>query len=286
MSKVVKIENGKLTVLINTLGAEITSVRDCMKKEFIWQADPKIWGRSGPVLFPICGGLKNNKYTLNGEEYTLEKHGFAKNKEFKIESHENDSVSLVLYDDAESMKSFPFQFKFTVIFKLCDNTLNISCITENLSDRTMYFSCGAHEGFATPEGIESYEILFEKPETLKAYKVEGTVISNEYSIITENSNVLNLKKDYFEVDALVFKDLNSRSLTLVNKDKSRSVKYKFDGFDRLLLWQVPGAGYLCIEPWTGFPDIISSSFEIEKKFSITTLEPHKADKCMRSITFS
>lgn len=40
----------------------------------------------------------------------------------------------------------------------------------------------------------------------------------------------------------------------------------------MLIWQVCGADYVCIEPWSGLPDIYGGkSFAIEEKESITSL---------------
>lgn len=284
MSQNIELKNDRLTAIISTFGAEIMSVTDNSGKEFIWQADPTVWGRRGPVLFPICGGLKDNKYTLKGQEYTLEKHGFAKKSEFSVADKSDSHVALVLTESEETLAHYPYKFKLTVEFRLSQNSVEVYYITENLSDDTMYFSCGAHEGFSTPEGIENYKIVFEKPETLKAHKVEGSLLSDEYDVITENSNTFELDKKYFEVDALVFKELNSRSLTLMHKDGNRSIRYDFDGLDHLLLWQVCDAGYICIEPWSGLPDIVGTGFELENKVSITALESGK--KCTYSHTIS
>ena len=46
------ISNEFLTVTIDTHGAEVVSVKNSKGEELIWQADPAIWDRHSPVLFP------------------------------------------------------------------------------------------------------------------------------------------------------------------------------------------------------------------------------------------
>ena len=77
---------------------------------------------------------------------------------------------------------------------------------------------------------------------------------------------------YFEIDALVFKDLKSRSATLRNRKTGKSVTVRFEGFDYFLLWTKPGAGYICLEPWTGIPPMLGSDKDITKKEGITSIE--------------
>ena len=63
----ITLKNDKLTVKIEELGAEIRSIV-CEGKEYMWGADPTIWSGTAPIMFPICGGLKEDKYLYNGNE--------------------------------------------------------------------------------------------------------------------------------------------------------------------------------------------------------------------------
>ena len=75
------LKNENLTVIINSLGAEVVSVKDRNGRELWWNGDPAFWKGHSPILFPACGGLWNGKYSLNGKEYNMPKHGFAKGME-------------------------------------------------------------------------------------------------------------------------------------------------------------------------------------------------------------
>ena len=82
------LKNQNLSIKINPKGAELTSLFNHENQtEYMWNADPKFWGKSSPVLFPIVGSLKDNIYRFNGQEYMLLRHGFARDREFVVEKN-------------------------------------------------------------------------------------------------------------------------------------------------------------------------------------------------------
>ncbi len=272
MSELITIKNDHLTAVISTYGAELQNLFDRDGKEYIWQGDPSVWSGRAPILFPICGGLKNDRYTLGGKEYELSKHGFAKRNEFSVFSKAQDSAVFLLRENEDTLRSYPFKFELLVSFKLIENSLSVEFKVNNLSDETMYFSCGAHEGFSLPDGIDGTRVIFEKAEDHKNYKVTEGLLDTVYEALGDGSDTLMLHKELFSVDAVVLPEIVSRSLTLVSADGSRKIKVEFPDFEHLLIWQVCGADYVCIEPWSGLPDIYGGkSFAIEEKESITAL---------------
>lgn len=62
-----------------------------------------------------------------------------------------------------------------------------------------------------PEGIENYDVVFPQPETLNAYVLYGNLLSDQLLPIIKDCNVLPLYEKNFTVDALVFKELKSKS---------------------------------------------------------------------------
>jgi len=263
----VVLNNGKIRCSIAEMGAEIKSIiKD--GTEYIWQGDPKFWAQSAPIMFPICGGLKNGKYTFDGDEYQLSKHGFAKLNEFSVESVTDDTAVMVLRDNEETRAAYPFAFEFKVTFRLTADAVEVTYSAANKGDKTMYCSFGAHEAYSTPEGIEAYDVIFPEKETLYAYALNGDLLTDYTKLIIENSRVLPLKDEYFYLDALVFRGLKSRSAILRNRENGRQVKVEFPGFDYFLLWHKYTAPYICLEPWCGVQDVAGSSYELAEKEGI------------------
>ncbi|MBE7011498.1 MAG: aldose 1-epimerase family protein [Ruminococcaceae bacterium] len=286
MSKLITISNDILKASISTFGAELSSViKD--GKEIIWQADPNVWAEQCPILFPICGGLKEDKYIYDGKEYTLPKHGFAKLSEFEVESVTDTKAVFLLRSNEETLKNYPFEFEFRAIFELDGEKLLTTYETKNLSDRDMYFSVGGHEGYSCPNGIEEYSIIFEKPEKLERNTLQGCFLKDEKEDlgILDEVTELPLKYDYFILEAIVLTDLNSRKVTLLNRNTKEEITVEFPNHDYFLIWTKPGAKCVCLEPWCGLPDFIGSNFEIAEKRGIITLPSGETDTRNHIITF-
>ncbi len=268
----ITLSNSCLSVTIAKMGAEIQSIKR-EKTEYMWSRDPEFWTSSAPIMFPICGGLKKGRYELDGVSYEMPKHGFAKKSLFEVEALSETSATLVLSDNEETRKLYPFSFKFRVKYELDGASLSVTYDAENLGEKTMYCSFGGHEAYACPEGIESYELVFPEKETLTAYALNGDLLTDYTKTVVTNSNVFPLDDRHFVLDALVFRNVKSTSVTLKSKVSDRKVTVSFDGHDYLVLWHKHTAPYICIEPWCGVQDVAGSSFELSEKEGIHAVSP-------------
>lgn len=267
----VHLKNNFMAVEISTAGAELKSVKNAAGREFLWQSDKNVWAGQAPVLFPIAGGLKDDKYILNGKEYTLQKHGYARFCEFELEEKSDASATFKLSSNSESLKVYPFCYELRIIYTLIEKAVEVKYSVTNKSNETMYFSIGAHEGYSCPEGIGEYSIVFDKNETISAYVLNGNLLEHNSVKILDNEKELPLDYKYFKVDALVFKDVKSRSVTLKHNKSTKEIKVDFEGFNYFLLWTKPDAKYICIEPWCGIQDPVDSTYDITKKEGIEEL---------------
>ena len=101
----VVLKNEKAVLKINERGAEMKSFT-VDSVEYLWVGDPNFWAASAPHLFPIAGGLKDDKYILDGKEYILPKHGFAKGMDFAVESVSDTRAIFLLTASRMFSKSF------------------------------------------------------------------------------------------------------------------------------------------------------------------------------------
>lgn len=264
--------NGLLTATVLEHGAELISLKNAQGKEFIFR-NTAVWNGSAPVLFPICGGLRDDKFVWEGKEYTLPKHGFAKLSDFEAETVNTADATFLLRDTEETRKMYPFPFEFRVRFTLHEDSLTVDYITKNTGSQTMYYSVGAHEAYFCPEGIEQYVLTFDKKETLDAHFVRGTAVDHETYPVLKNEDTLPLRYRDYEVDALVFSRFHSHGVTLSANDGSRILRVDYPDSTHLLLWTThnTNAPYICIEPWNGMPDFIDSDYDIRKRSGILEL---------------
>ena len=284
MAQQITIANDKVRAVISTIGAELKSLTKD-NKEILWEGNPCIWAGQAPVLFPMCGGLKDDKYVFEGKEYTMLKHGFGRMSEFEVEYSDDTSAVFLLCANDETKKQYPFDFEFRIRYTLCDNTLKVDYDVTNTGDGVMYYSVGAHVGYACPEGIEEYSIVFECEEDLKSNILIGNLLDYNQLDVMSATKELPLKNEYFAVDALVFTNIKSRKVWLKNNKCGKVVEVAFDNHDYLLLWTMPGGfKYICIEPWTGLPDFVDSEYDFTAKKGITKLDASQNKVYSHTIT--
>ena len=106
-----QLKNEELTLTVISAGAEMKSLKDNKtEQEYLWQADPKFWGRTSPVLFPIVGNYAQKQSVYEGKTYTLSQHGFARDMEFDLESQTEEEIWFVLKDTESTLEKYPFHF--------------------------------------------------------------------------------------------------------------------------------------------------------------------------------
>ena len=275
------LHNDFLTVTISSLGAELQSIVDSNGVERIWQRDPAYWTGSAPILFPIAGGLREDRYLLNGVSYPMPKHGFVRKLEWRREQASDTSVTFLT---SEKHEGFPFTYELRARFTLEENALKVEYTVDNRDNRAFCYGIGSHEAYATPEGIEDYELVFDQPETFDDYVLQGNLLAKEPITLLQNSRVFPLKYSDYAVDALVFRTLKSRSVTLRSHSHSRTIRVDYPDHDVLMLWTKPNAGYLCIEPWRNAPDFVDSDMEIEHKQGCVLLQGGESRTHTHTIT--
>lgn len=265
------ISNSNLTAQIKHLGAELCSLKNNSNKEYIWNANPAFWGKHSPVLFPIVGTLKNNSYTFENQEYHLSRHGFAREMEFNLIEKSESSATFSLTSTSKTKEIFPFDFDLHLIYTLEDNKLKIAYKVFNSNNKTMPFAIGAHPAFDLPHNFENYSLAFEKEEPHSYYLLEEGLISNSTNALELNKNSLALHYPLFENDALVFKNIASKSITIL-ENSNPFLKVNFSNFPDLGIWTPPNAPFICIEPWFGYSDTVDQSGSILNKEGIQLLE--------------
>lgn len=277
------IANDNLKVEIALMGAELARITDKNGCERLWDGDAKFWTGRAPVLFPYAGGLKDGYFEYRGKRYdNPTKHGFAKITPFSILEKTGTGASLRL---EERVPSYPFDYRFTVRYALEGNALRVDYITENAGADEMYFGVGCHEAYRLDGGVEHYFLTADREEEWLHYPLEGAQILREGVRMGTPGKTFRFREEHFAVDALVFRDIRSRGVTLKNDLNEKTVRVDFEGFDHLLVWKKPRAGFLCIEPWVNPPEWVDGGHDITEKPGIVRLEPGGKDVRTHVITF-
>lgn len=285
-----KLKSSELSIEVNEIGMELCSIKSNQTgTEYIWQADPSIWKGSAPVLFPIIGALKGGYTLINGKEYKMPKHGLVRNSSKpKLIAQTDNSLRFRLSWDKESLTQYPFEFQLDVVFTLVGKTLEIEHQISNLGNKTMPYFIGAHPAFNCPlypgETYEEYSLEFPELENDATWLItDNGLITDQTQPFLENSSSIHLEKHLFDKDALIFKHLKSREVTLTHRKKGAILSVKFDDFDYLGIWAKSGAPFVCIEPWLGIGDSFNSNNEFVNKEGLQKLEPQQSETKSYSI---
>ncbi len=272
----ITISNNILDVTIAAKGAELQSIYNKQTGlDYMWNAGIE-WPKKSPVLFPIVGGLKNNSYNYNGKQYQLSRHGFSRDMVFEVENQTENSATFFIQSSEETLAIYPFIFKFSIVYKVLSNQLTVTYIVENKGEETLYFSVGAHPAFKVPlisgESYTDYYLQFNELETIGIYPLSSEgLIELEPLPMLDNTNQLPLTKQLFYKDALVFKKLQSTSISILNNKNNNGLKLSYQGFPYMGIWAAKNADFVCIEPWCGVADNVATSGNLEEKEGMNEL---------------
>ncbi len=262
-------ENDSFILGVKEMGAELTSLKS--KKtgaEYIWCGNTDIWYGQSPILFPVIGRLLDDKYRLNGIEYTMEKHGIVRKKPFKLIEKTADSLTFSQTDDKISRVSYPYAFDLQVKFQLTAVGLSVTHTIYNKDNSVMYYSFGAHPGFNCEIG--DY-LEFSENEELSTERIDhdSILIEEKFPVALDGKKLI-LTKDLFCDDALILSGYKSKYISLKSNNHNRVVKFNFDS-PILGIWAKPNAPYVCIEPWWGINDNYDKKDDISQKRAIMKL---------------
>lgn len=271
------LKNDFISIMVAAKGAELQSLKSNQNAlEYMWDGDVSVWGKHSPVLFPIVGTLKRDTYIYNGRAYQLSRHGFARDMMFTLDETTQDKLSFLLQSDSNTFKNYPFNFKFYIDYQLLDNTLTVTYKVLNTGNDMMYFSVGGHPAFKVPlfEGdtYNDYLLQFEEIENIGRWPIaEEGLLKDEAVPFLNNSNYINLHKELFYKDALVFKDLRSKKVKLLSQRNGKGFEFDFTGFPYLGIWAAKDANFVCIEPWCGIADNVQADQHLINKEGINEL---------------
>ncbi|MBQ8690041.1 MAG: hypothetical protein IJ515_06755 [Clostridia bacterium] len=272
MNRIIK--NDFYTVTVSDIGAEIISVQGKCGGEFMWQSpSEKFWSKHSPLLFPVCGRLKNSEYTYGGKRYDMSAHGYISKKSFSLIELSESKITLSSSSDEETKMVYPFDYDFTVTYSLDGDVLRCEYTVSNRSGEPMPYMFGLHPGFAlsTDGGadIEDYSLLIGK-DTVQWIPLQNAVFARPYSEdFTTPSGIYRINEaEIYKNDTMIFTEVPPR-VKLFSDKNAYSVDMRWsDNLPYLCIWKEPdsSAKFICLEPWTGTPadGVTDENFETRR----------------------
>ena len=253
-----EIKNEHLKARISSLGAELISVLGDGGYEYIWQGE-RFWHSHAPVLFPLCGRIKDERYTYHGKEYSMKLHGLAMYSEFTVKEMTDSSIELVFSSDESTKEKYPFDFTLTVKFALDGKKLNAAFTVSNDGEDVLPYMIGWHPGINLDPSveIEDYYLDFGKEAALRLHPVKDRkfILSSTVPFVTEDGKYRIREDELDDYDTLVLEG-TSYFVRLASDKPAHSVVLRWsDNIPNFCVWRMPlvNAPYLCLEPWSNLP---------------------------------
>ncbi|WP_057896347.1 aldose 1-epimerase family protein [Liquorilactobacillus oeni] len=275
----VTLENEQLKAVFTENGAEMVSLFGKEKRiEYLWQADPKFWGRHAPVLFPIVGRLKDDHYRFGEQSYELHQHGFARDQQFSLTKKTAELVTFTLSSSEVSKSKYPFDFILRVTYQLYSDKVSVSYNVENPSSKELYFSIGGHPAFNVPltkegDSFENYHVEILPYKKRKQIGLVGNYTDLAHAQIKDIAQIA-LSRKTFSKDAVILElQEEQTTLLLTNKKEDCGVRLQMEDAQYCGIWSPypADAPFVCLEPWWGLADDLTASGKLSEKQAIHAL---------------
>ena len=286
------LENEELRLEIADKGAELCRVWDKETAcERLWHADPAIWNRHSPILFPFVGKVIDGKYRLNDREYEMKtQHGFARDMNFVCVEETDSSVSHLLCSTEETKKIYPFDFHLQIRHRLdkeMQRLLHIEWEVTNTGTETMYYSIGGHPGFMPPKEIDKEDCFLGFPGKEKLHYISadsaGFVIPDTVYELTLENNLAPVDESL--PNTWIFENNQVHAVQLARPDKTPWITLHCEEFPILAVWANAAGPFICLEPWCGRTDDEGFTGELSEKICEESLVPGETKKISYSIEF-
>ena len=284
------IENEMIKVMISDSGAELSSVYDKDNQlERLHDADPAVWNRHAPILFPFVGRVIGNVYRIGDKEYEMKtQHGFARDMEFECVEETATSVTHRLVATEDTKKIYPFDFELLVTHALdAENPrlLRVDWEIRNHGKELMYYSIGGHPAFTVPEKETCYLSFPEKEELtyISVNPANGFAAPDkEFKLEMEDGYV-----KFFDgiFDTLIFDYKDIETVCIAKPDKTPYVTMKCGEFPFLGIWTKPDSNFICLEPWVGRTDNDGFEGTLEEKVGMQKLEAGAVKTVSHTVEF-
>lgn len=257
---IIQIKSTTASAQIDSVGAQLISLKDSQNTEYIWQRDPQVWKNCSPILFPIVGGCRDNRTCIDGRIYEIPKHGPCRSTEFHLQSQTESSVTFSITQDDFPAGCFPYKFQLRACYTLTEDVLDLAIEVKNLDSKDISYCIGLHPGINCPlfsgESFEDYLLKFSQPQVhgFRSYDLNNLQFNMEQETpFPGNGTSIPLSRELFSSDAIWFDRPCGHEVSLVHSTSGKGIKATYPDFETVAFWTLtsPNASFVCIEPWNG-----------------------------------
>ncbi len=267
-------------------GAELTSlVRKSDGKELLWNADASWWKRHSPVLFPIVGMMWEGKGLIEGQEYRMGQHGFARDLDFELVEQQEDAIRFVLIDSEATRGFYPYSFRLEIAYELRGATVIVKWHVENTDSRTLAFQIGAHPAFVLPDYNPNNTVYgyMRFDDDRREYPLS---VIGEKGCVTGEIRPVELGKELpitaglFEAwPTIIVEECPMQSITLLDLNEAPWLRLRHTA-PVVGIWAPVKDGvvapFVCLEPWYGRCDTMGYTGDFAARPWVNVLAPEAA----------
>ena len=276
----VNLKNEQLSIIVSKKGAELQSIKDANGKEYLWQGDPQYWNRRSPILFPLVCSVNNDTYRVDGKEYHLPRHGFARDTDFTLIYQSDRKVTFALESSEETKKVYPYDFMLSVSYVLDENKISVIWHVHNTDTREIHFQIGGHPAFNVPDmkpgEDQQGRIRLDNTDPMDALHsyLDGSHEMDEVPFIEAEDGVMEFSNNTWRNDSIKIHKCQLHRAELLNKACKAEVTVEFRT-PVVAFWSPYGkqAPFVCIEPWYGIGDPRGFDGEFKDKPLMNHLQP-------------
>jgi galactose mutarotase-like enzyme len=273
----IDLRSSNLYAEIDPLGAQLSTLRDAVGNDLLWNGDPAVWSGRSPILFPIVGALHGGQYQWRGQRYQLPRHGFARGRRFEVIKNDRHEALLRLTADAQSKQVYPFSFELDVSYRCEGAALVIEATARNTGNEPMPASLGFHPAlrwplpYGQPRGDHFLQFEFDESAPIRRLDARG-LLTHERMATPVRGKQLRLRDTLFTDDVVIFDELVSRRV-IYGAAVGPRILVSYPNATHLGVWSKPGAGFVCIEPWRGVADPVDFDGALNTKPGVFRVAP-------------
>lgn len=260
-------------------GAELQSLQ-CDGKEYLWHGDPKYWGRRSPILFPMVGKVYGGSFRVDGKEYPMGQHGFARDSEFVFDGERYVLAGCPL-------EKYPYKFELSVRYRAEGRRFYAEWEVLNVDSRDIHFQLGAHPALMLPDyrpedPVHGYLQCFDGDGKVVEQPMEIHGLDDGY--LTEldapvpvpvEDGLLPITGETFSIDTFMMEQGTVKSVTLLDKSRRPYLSVGSEQTEAYGIWAPykPGCPFVCLEPWCGITDLVGFKGELSERYLDHSLAP-------------
>ena len=260
-------------------GAELQSLR-FDGREYLWHGDARYWGRRSPILFPMVGKVYGGAFRVDGKEYPMGQHGFARDSEFVFDGERYVLAGCPL-------EKYPYRFELSVRYRTEGRRFYAEWEVLNTDSRDIHFQIGAHPALLLPDyreedPVHGYLQCFDAAgdvvsQPMLSHGLDGGYLTGLPAPVPMpvEDGLLPITGETFSIDTFMIEHGAVRSVTLLDRDRTPYLSVGSDQTEAYGIWAPykPGCPFVCLEPWCGITDPVGFAGDLSGRYLSHRLAP-------------